>query len=223
LRRNIGQCPVDVAQFDTDLYVLDANQNCRTDFSTVGPSRLLRLRFASSVIDTIPLGANVIGASNMSAQGSSLYVAGFGEVNFGTGAVTQSGTVVKYDMDNRNLIVRAPTPLGTFGTVVAPGRDGVIYASVYGNATTFPGRVIRMDSTVLAAVAPFAPGGSFAPLVAPDSSLANCVGVGVDTRGRVYCPVVGVAGASKLYVYNLNYLLIRTLNVGQGAVAVQAR
>ncbi len=223
LRRNIGQCPVDVAQFDTELYVLDANQNCRTDFSTVGPSRLLRLRFASNVIDTIPLGATVIGASNMSTQGSSLYIAGFGQVNFVTGVVSQSGTIAKYDMDSKLLSGVGSMPAGSFGTVLTPGRDGLVYASVYANATTFPGRVVRVDTTALVSVGPFLPSGNFALLTAPDSTPANCVAVGVDTRGRIYCPVVGAASASKLYVYNANLLLIRNISVGQGAVAVQAR
>ncbi len=223
LRRGVGQCPVDVAQFDTELYVLDANQNCRTDFSTVGPSRLLRLRFANNVIDTIPLSATVIGASNMTTQGSSLYVAGFGQVNFVTGVVSQAGTIVKYDMENKLITGTGQMPFGSFGTVLTAGRDGLLYASVYGNATTFPGRVVRVDSTGLAAVGPFLPTGNFAALTAPDSTPANCAAVGVDTRGRVYCPVVGAASASKLYVYNANFLLIRNINVGQGAVAVQAR
>ena len=223
LRRGVGQCPVDVAQFDAELYVLDANQNCRTDFSTVGPSRLLHLRFASNVIDTIPLGTTVIGASNMTMQGTSLYIGGFGQVNFGTGVVSQSGTIVKYDMENKVITVTGQMPFGTFGTVVSAGRDGLLYASVYGDATTFPGRVVRVDTTALATVGPYLPSSNFAALVAPDSTPASCVAVGVDTRGRVYCPVVGAAAASKLYVYNANFRLIRNINVGQGAVAVQAR
>ncbi len=223
LRRNVGQCPVDVAQFDTELYVLDANLNCRTDYSVVGPSRLLRLRFANNVIDTIPLGSTIFGAANMTPQGASLYIGSFGNVNYGTGTVLQAGAIVKYDMDTRAIVVRGPMPPGTFGTVVSPGRDGNIYAWVSADASTFPGRVVRVDSTALAAAGPFLGSTTFANLRAPDSTAANCTAVAVDTRGRVYCPVVGAAGASKLYVYNANYLLIRTLNVGQGAVAVQAR
>lgn len=223
LRRNIGQCPVDVAQFDTDLYVLDANQNCRTNFSTVGPSRLLIVRFASAAIDTIPLGATVIGASNMQVRGSSLYIGGFGQVNFGTGVVSQQGTVVKFDLEVRSIVQTVNLPTGSFGTVVAPGRDAFVYAFVYGDAAFFPGRVVRMDTTALGSVGPYINSGSYARLLAPDSSAANCASIGVDSRGRLYCPIVQAAGVSKLYVYNSNYLLIRTINVGQGAVAVQAR
>ena len=84
-------------------------------------------------------------------------------------------------------------------------------------------RVVRMDSTALGSVGPYVNSGNFARLLAPDSSAANCTSIGVDTRGRLYCPIVQAAGVSKLYVYNANYLLIRTINVGQGAVAVQAR
>ena len=223
LRRGIGQCPVDVAQFDTELYVLDANQNCRTNFSTVGPSRLLRLRFATNVIDTIPLAANVIGASNFAQAGSTIYIGGFGQVNFATGVVSQSGTLVKYDMDLRQIVGSVTMPAGSFGTLPAPGRDGNVYAFVYANATTFQGRAVRMDSTVLATAGPFLGTSTFANLLAPDSTAANCAALAVDSRGRLYCPVVGAAGASKMYVYNANFLLIRTINVGQGAVAVQAR
>ena len=223
LRRNIGQCPVDVAQFDTDLYVLDANQNCRTDFSTVGPSRLLRIRFASTVIDTIPLGTTVIGGTNMEAKGSSLYIGGFGQVNFGTGVVSQAGTAVKFDLESRLVQQVVNLPPGSFGTVMAPGRDQYIYAFVYADAAFFNGRVVRMDSTALGSVGPYLNSGNFARLLAPDSSAANCTSIGVDSRGRLYCPIVQAAAASKMYVYNANYLLIRTINVGQGAVAVRAR
>jgi hypothetical protein len=223
LRRNVGTCPVDVVQFDVELYVLDANQNCRTDFSIVGPSRLLRLRFANSVIDTIPIGSTTFAATGMVQVGSAIYIGAFGNVNFGTGVVTNPGMLVKYDMDTRNILATATMPQNSFGTIPAPGRDGNVYAFVYNDASTFQGRVVRMDSTSLGTVAPYLPGTSFARLLAPDSTSANCAAVAVDTRGRLYCPVVGAAGASKMYVYNANYLLIRNLNVGQGAVAVQAR
>ena len=224
LRRNVGQCPVDVAQFDTELWVLDANQNCRTDFSTVGPSRLLRLRFANAVIDTFPLGASVIGASNMQMQGTNLFIGGFGQVNFGTGVVSQAGTIIKFDLEGGTIRQVAPVPPGAFGTVVAPGRDGFVYAFVYGDATTFPGRVVRVDSTALVATGPFLPATTFLGLLAANNTTpVNCAAIGVDTRARIYCPVVGAAAASTMYVYNANLLLIRTINVGQGAVAVQAR
>ncbi|MBI3791884.1 MAG: hypothetical protein HY275_13530, partial [Gemmatimonadetes bacterium] len=104
LRRNVGQCPVDVMQFDVDLYVLDANQNCRTDFSIVGPSRLLRLHFANTSIDTIPLGANFYGATSMAALGSVIYIGAFGQVNFGASTVAWPGMLVKYDMDTRGRL-----------------------------------------------------------------------------------------------------------------------
>lgn len=223
VRRNVGTCPVDVVQFDVELYVLDANQNCRTDFSIVGPSRLLRLRFANTVIDTIPLGTTTFAATGMAVGGSSLYIGAFGNVNFGTGAVVNPGVLVKFDMDLRRIAASAVMPQNSFGTIPAPGRDGNVYAFVYDDATNFRGRVVRLDSTALSNVAPFISGTSFARLLAPDSTVANCAAIAVDTRGRLYCPVVGAAGASTMYVYNSNYLLIRTLNVGQGAVAVQAR
>ena len=153
LRRNVGQCPVDVVQFDTELWVLDANQNCRTNFSTVGPSRLLRLRFANAVIDTFPLGASVIGASNMQMQGANLYIGGFGQVNFGTGVVSQAGTIIKFDLEGGTIRQVAPVPPGAFGTVVAPGRDGFVYASARARLyrVRVPGGATTAISTINAA------------------------------------------------------------------------
>ena len=228
LVRGIGTCPSDLFFYAGAMWVLDANLLCRTTYAVAGPSRLLRVTLAGSTvstIDTIALGPNLKGATNMVRAGESAYVGGQGDVNFGTvpPTVVTPGGVTRVDLVTNAFGAFGPMPAGTFGTKVSVAGDGKLYAFVYANATTFQGRALRLAPTDLSFVGPFATGTSFLNLMAPDSTAANCVDVIGDVRGRIYCPVVGAAAASRVYVYNAAFNFIRNLPAGQGAVAISSR
>ena len=53
LVRGIGTCPGDVLVYEGAVWVLDANQNCRTTYASLGPSRLLRVSLAGLTIAAI--------------------------------------------------------------------------------------------------------------------------------------------------------------------------
>ena len=228
LVRGIGTCPSDLFVFDGDVWVLDANQNCRSTYASIGPSRLLRVALsglAIARIDTISLGTTVKGATNMVRAGEFAYIGGGGDINYGTfpATIVQGGTIARVSLALSALQAVGNMPAGSFGTKVSVAADGALYAFVYADPSTFQGRAVRVDPGSLSFIGPFAGATSYLNLKAPDSTAANCVDVIGDIRGRLYCPVVGAGATSRLYVYNAALNFIRNLPVGQGAVAITSR
>ncbi|MBI2796477.1 MAG: hypothetical protein HYX65_07240 [Gemmatimonadetes bacterium] len=228
LVRGIGTCPSDLFVYDGDVWVLDANQACRTTYAVQGPSRLLRVSLSGlsiTTIDTIALGATVKGATNMARAGEYAYIGGGGDINYGTvpPTIVQGGSLARVALTSNTTELVGATPPGTFGTRVSVAADGSLYAFVYADPSTFQGRALRVNPGSLAFVGPFAGATSFLDLKAPDSTAANCVDVIGDIRGRIYCPVVGAGAASRVYVYNAGLGFIRNLPAGQGAVAITSR
>ena len=225
LLRNAGTCPVRVFAYDGELWVLDANQRCRTDYAVLGPSRLIHVPLVGTVRDTINLGVTVLGATSVVVKGDIAVVAGGGQVNFATVPATlvQGGTLVQVNMAGKAVIATAPTPAGSFGTTISLGKDGFLYTFVYADAATFVGRTMKVDFNALQAVGPQILGSAYLSLRHADSTLVNCAAVAGDIRGRIYCPENGAGSAATLYVYNLAGVLIRTIPAGQGAVDVGVR
>lgn len=225
LLRNAGTCPVRVFTYDGELWVVDANQRCRTDYAILGPSRLIHVPLVGTARDTINLGPTVLGATSVVVKGDIAVVAGGGQVNFATvpASLVQGGTLVQVNMAGKTVIMTAPTPAGSFGTTIFPGKDGYLYTFVYADAATFVGRAMKVDFNALQAVGPQISGSAYLSLRHADSTLVNCSAVAGDIRGRIYCPENGAGSAATLYVYNLAGVLIRTIPAGQGAVDVGVR
>ena len=228
LVRGIGTCPSDLFFFDDVLWVLDANQLCRTTYAVAGPSRLLKVTLTGATvtkIDTFPLNANMKSATNVVQTGEVAYIGGQGEVNYATvpPTVVTPGSIARFDLLTSSVSNFRLMPAGSFGTRVSASLEGSVYAFVYADPVTFSGRALRVAALDLAFIGPFAGTTSYLNLKAPDSTMANCVDFIGDVRGRLYCPVVGAASASRLYVYNSALNFIRNLPAGQGAVAVGSR
>lgn len=185
----IAQSPYDVIPFGNRLYVVDANQH-RTDFSTLGPSRVVVLDLASGLpVDTVELTG--FGAIAGALKGSKLFV-------LESGLFTDpQGKLAVIDLAGVDPVVELD--LEGFGLSLEPGNDGRLYVSVVPNLAAFDTKVIVVvDPTTNGFVhGPDAP----LPLKRPDGSAASCYAATASAGGKVFCIEDRGVERGLLYVY----------------------
>jgi hypothetical protein len=220
---NAGTCPVDMFQYGSDIWVVDANANCRVNYAVQGEMRLIRISATGTTRDTILLPGLRGSSGSAIVQGEVAYVSAGGQANFATNPFTlvASGAIAKVDLRNRRVMTTKSMPAGTYGAGVKLGLDGFLYASISENLTTFTSRVVKVRTDDLS----FVTNGANPWLTLTNSSGAavTCGSAQADALGRLHCIVNGTGSVTSLLVFNTQYVETRRVQAGQGGVDLAIR
>ena len=193
LVRNAGHCPYDLVYARSALYIADANQNCRTDYSVVGPVRLIRAPLDSVRRDTISLGDGVVGAPRVHLIGDIAYVATSGDY-FST-----SASLVRVDLRTRMVTHRYRFPADTYASTFRIGADGVLYVTATTGFDPYAPRVYAFEASTLAPRASGRTGQIFLDLRLPGGELATCDAATADAEGDIYCLTSGLVSRVRVF------------------------
>jgi hypothetical protein len=220
---NVGACPTDVFQYDNATWVVDANANCRVNYTVTGDVRLIRVPATGVNRDTLVLpGLRGSGASAI-VVGDVAYVVAGGDANFASFPYTlvSSGRIVKVDLKGRRVLAQRAMPVNSYGAGAKLGADGFLYVSLYEDLTTFRDRIVKLRADDLTPVG--ATSTSWLSLTAASGNEATCGSATADGLGRVHCLVSGAGSATSLLVFDPAGREIRRVAAGQGGVDLALR
>lgn len=215
-----GQCPTEVFVVGSDIWSVDANANCRTDYAIVGPVRLIRMA-ANGARDTLALPAHARGSAlSVVLFENLLYVATSGEMDFATGAVTTAPAITRLNLASRQVLGAVLLPAGYWGASLDVGLDDRFYINSYDVPAGYRNRVFAMDPRSGEWVGTRVAGQSYLRLVKPGDAPADCAAVAADAASQVYCAENGAASATTVWVFDRTGAPLRSGAAGQGAVDI---
>jgi hypothetical protein len=221
-----GLCPVDAFRFESATWVVDANANCRTDYATQGPVRLIRIPDNGETRDTIVLNSLRGSSTNAIVQGDVVFVAAGGDADFSgfPFVLNTPGAIAKIDLRAKQILMQHTMPAGSYGAGVKLGLDGSLYVSLYENLDSFAGRVLqlRTDNLTESGISPATPTG-WRILLNSSGEEVQCGSATADALGRVHCLVLGAASATSLVVFDVGGHEVRRVAAGQGGVDLALR
>ncbi|HYW33350.1 MAG TPA: hypothetical protein VE869_17740 [Gemmatimonas sp.] len=220
---NAGTCPTDVFQSNGATWVVDANANCKTNYTVIGDVRLIRIPNTGTVRDTLILAGARSSSASAIVQGDVAYVSAGGVANFATSPFTlvSPGTVTRVDLRNRQTLGQRIMPTGTFGASTKLGGDGFLYVSLYEDLLAFRNRTVKLRADNLAIVSSGA--SPYLTLTTTTGTDADCGSAVADGLGRVHCLINGTGSVTSLVVFNPSGAEIRRVAAGQGGVDLALR
>lgn len=174
-----GFCPVDLVVTNSKVWYLDANTRCKTDYSIVGPSRLLPVPNLGAS-DTINLPATVVSAQRSFVVGNYAYVLSSGDFFSIPGALT------RVDLIARTSIV-VPLPTGRYGVSMRMGANGRVYVT---DTPAYPEtgfRVYAIDRGTMFLEGPRIGAEPHLHLIKRGGAAADCYVATADANGNIYC------------------------------------
>ena len=224
LLHDAGACPTDVFQYGGALWSVDANANCRGDYASLGPTRLIRIPVVGTERDTIVISGSAGTSSAAVVDGDFAYVASTGIAQFGSTTVASSpGSVAKVDLITRQVVRQLSLPAGSWGATLERGQDGRLYVTAYDPVATFSGHVFTVDPATLTFAGIHPSGHSYRALRTASGGEPNCAAATGDSAGQIYCIEVGAGSATTLFTFDATGAEIRRTLAGQGGVAVALR
>ena len=216
LARNAGQCPYDVAVAAGSLWSIDANEDCRGFYESLGPVRAIRIPLDSAVRDTVTLGASVRGAARAFVIGTRILILASGDYGDTPGSVTS------VDAGSRTVLGTRLLPTSIYATTMQLGRDGNLYVTASGFVPEYSPRVYSVDPQTLQFRGTRAAGKSYLDLRNLLGGEARCDAATADEAGAVYC-VTNANVTSSLSVYPLLGLSFRYVATGSIASDIVLR
>lgn len=190
LVRDAGQCPYDVAVAAGSLWSIDANEDCRGFYTTLGPVRAIRVPLDSSVRDTVTLGAGVRGAARAFVVGDRLLILASGDYG------ETQGSVTSVDARTRTVLGTRLLPAGVYGTSMRLGADGNLYVTASGFVPEYSPRVYSIDPQTLQFRGVRAAGKNYLDLRDLLGGEARCDAATADAAGIVWCVTNGTVTSS---------------------------
>jgi hypothetical protein len=210
--RQMGACPSDVLVAFSALWSVDANQNCRDAYQSLGPVRLIRATLGSATRDTVTLPDSVRGAARAFIVGDEAFVVATGDY------AGRQGRIVAVNLATRQVRGTLRLPAGMYATATRLGGDGALYVTA---ARAWPEayepRVFRVDPATLAFSGTRAAGAEYLDL-REDGALVRCDAATADAEGLLWCASNG-AVASRLLVFGAQAAITREVAIPGGLVA----
>lgn len=215
---NAGLCPSDVFFASNALWSVDANVMCASDYSVVGPGRLIRIPQLVTDLgrDTIALGSDVISPLRAFVIGNFAYV-------LSSGAFVAPAAVVKVDLAARTVVATLVFPQGAFGATMALGANGILYVTAATGFNPYLPKMYAIDPATLTFQGPFALGGQHRLLTADGGGeQPKCDAATGNSGGRIYCVDNGEVLAV-LHVFAADGTFVRSAPAGTLAFDVAVR
>ncbi len=224
---NAGLCPTDMFQYDNATWVVDANANCRTNYTVQGDVRLIRIPNTGSTRDTILLPGMRGSGAGAIVSGDVAYISAGGDASFANFPYTllASGSLAKVDLKNKRVLQQRVMPSGSYGGSTKLGLDGFLYVSLYQDLANFRSRIIKMRTDDLGFVTgvPAVATTSWLALTGTTGTEVACGSGQADALGRVHCIANGAASATSLIVFDPAGRETRRVPAGQGGVDIGLR
>ena len=221
---NAGTCPTDAFSYGNALWVVDANANCRDDYTVLGDARLIRIPDDGSKRDTFPLPGTRGSSVSAIVQNDVAFLSAGGDADFASFpfSLISSGTISRFDLKNRRLASYRLLPAETYGATTKLGLDGFLYVSLYNNLNDFKNKTIKLRADDLS-ISGAGNGTPYLSLLASGGEDANCMSAQADALGRVHCIVNGTASVTSLLVFDAAGMEVRRVPAGQGGVDLALR
>lgn len=224
---NAGLCPTDLFVYDNATWVVDANANCRTNYTVQGDVRLIRIPTSGTTRDTIVIpGMRGSGAGALVVNDVA-YVSAGGDASFASFpyALIASGSIAKIDLRNKRVLLQRTMPTGTYGGGAKLGLDGYLYISLYQDLVNFKSRMIKVRTDDLSFVTgvPATSTATWLTLTSSTGTDVTCGSAQADALGRVHCIVNGTGSATSLVVFDATGKEVRRVSAGQGGVDLALR
>ncbi len=174
-----GTCPADVIFHNGEIWAVDENLACDSDFSTLGTGRLIRVPLDGSAADTIDLGPLSVSAQRAVVRSGVAFILSGGDF------ASTPGAVSRVDLTTQQVTATLPLPAGVFGVDLSLGKDGRLYVTAAG--TPFVPHVYIVDPATMAFVRPGPASDGHIVLVREDGSEASCFAATADAQGNIYC------------------------------------
>ena len=194
LARNAGQCPYDVAIAAGSLWSIDANEDCRGSYASLGPVRAIRLPLDGAARDTVALGNSVRGAARVFVLGDRMLILASGDY------ADTPGSVTGVDARTRTVVGTRMLPAGIYGTTMQLGADGNLYVTASGFDPEYSPRVYSIDPQTLEFRGDRAAGKSYLDLRSALGAEVRCDAATADADGVLFC-VTNASVTSSLIVF----------------------
>ena len=213
LARGMGACPTDVFVAFSALWSVDANQDCRDQYQSLGPVRLIRLTDANSAArDTVLLPDSARGASRAFIMENEALVVTSGDY------AGRQARVVAVNLATRQVRGTLRFGDGWYATAARLGGDGALYVTA---ARAFPAayepRVFRVTPATLAFGGTRAAGADYLDL-REAGELVRCDAATADAAGLLFCASNGDV-SSRLLVFGAAAALERAVSIPNGLAA----
>ncbi|HET7583345.1 MAG TPA: hypothetical protein VFK13_00425 [Gemmatimonadaceae bacterium] len=185
-----GACPADIVVHGDDVWSVDENLACASDFSVQGNGRLIRVPLDGSDPDTVDLGSASVSAQRAVVSGDEAFVLSGGDF------VSTPGAVSRVNLASHQVTGTLPLPDGIFGVSLALGNDGKLY--VTGAGTPFVPRLFIVDPASLTFVNGAPAGDGHIVLTKDDGSEASCFAAIGEANGDILCVENGDVTATVL-------------------------
>ena len=209
MSRDMGACPTDVFVAFSALWSVDANQNCRDLYQSLGPVRLIRSTTLQAR-DTVTLADSVRGAARAFVVGDEALVVAAGDYG------GHQARVVAVNLTTRQVRGMLRFPAGWYATSARLGADGALYVTASPTDTYAP-RVFRVDPASLSFGGARAAGVDYLDL-RRDGALVRCDAATADANGDLWCASNG-AVASRVLVFGAQAAIEREIPIPSGLAA----
>ena len=221
---DLGTCPVDVFQHGTDLWVVDANATCATNYRSSGPMRLIRIP-SSGARQVITLDGLRGSGAGVVVVGDVAYIAAGGDADFSGFPFTlvAGGAIARVDLRARTVIGTTSMPTGTYGASARLGGDGLLHVSLSEDLATFTSRIVSYTLPDLSPAGTRETGADWRRLRDAVGAPVTCSAGVSDALGRLHCLQNRAGSATFLLVFAPDGTLVREVAAGQGGVDLRLR
>ena len=221
---DLGTCPVDVFQHGTDLWVVDANATCATNYRSSGPMRLIRIP-SSGARQVITLDGLRGSGAGVVVVGDVAYIAAGGDADFSGFPFTlvAGGAIARVDLRARTVLGTTSMPNGTYGASARLGGDGLLHVSLSEDLATFTSRIVSYTLPDLSPAGTRETGADWRRLRDAVGAPVTCSAGVSDALGRLHCLQNRAGSATFLLVFAPDGTLVREVAAGQGGVDLRLR
>jgi hypothetical protein len=211
LIREMGTCPTDVVVAFSAYWSVDANQDCRDDYASLGPVRLIRAA-SDAQRDTITLADSARGAARAFLVGDEALVVASGDY------AGRQARVAAVDLATRQVRGTLSFPAGWYATASRLGGDGALYVTAArAFPTAYEPRVFRIDPATLAFSGARDAGAQYLNL-RDEGELVRCDAATADDDGSLWCASNGDV-AARLLVFGAGAAIVREVPIPNGLAA----
>ena len=222
---DLGACPVDVFQYDGDLWVVDANAACATDYRPLGSMRLIRVPAGGGARQVIALDVLRGSDAGVVVQGDVAYISAGGDADFSSFPyrLLVGGAITRVDLRTRTVLGTRPMPTGTYGASTRLGLDGQLHVSLFEDLTNFRSRTISYRLPDLTPTGTRIAASDFLALRDAAGAQVSCGSSIADGTGRWHCIQNRTGSATFLMIFAPDGSLVREVAAGQGGVDLRFR
>lgn len=222
---DLGTCPADVFQYGNDIWVVDANATCATDYTPIGAMRLIRVPASGGTRQVITLPELRGSGAGVVVVGDVAYISAGGDADFSSFPYTlrAGGAVTRVDLRTGTVLGTRTMPAGTYGASARLGLDGHLQVTLFEDLANFRSRTISYRLPELSPVGTRMPGADWLALRDGAGAQVSCGSSLMDGLGRLHCIQNRTGSATFLMVFAPGGDLVREVAAGQGGVDLRFR